>query len=57
MELGEDGSVYKSILVREPGAGQGGAGRGREDLTLLGISLGFGWPGLSCSLCGSRAVV
>lgn len=24
MELGEDGSVYKSILVRDPGAGQVG---------------------------------
>lgn len=41
MELGEDGSVYKSILVREPGAGQGGAWGG-VDLTLLGIRLGLG---------------
>lgn len=53
MELGEDGSVYKSILVREPGAGQGG-----KDLTLLGINFGFGWPeGLSCSFCGTQMLV
>lgn len=52
MELGEDGSVYKSILVREPGAGQG-----RKDLTLLGSNLGFEWPeGLNCSFCGTQAV-
>lgn len=28
MELGEDGSVYKSILVRELQAGGGGEGEG-----------------------------
>lgn len=52
MELGEDGSVYKSILVRAPGAGQGG-----KDLTSLGFSLGFGWPGVNCSFCGTGAIV
>lgn len=37
MELGEDGSVYKSILVREPGAGQGG-----KDITLVDSSVVLG---------------